>query len=1136
MEPRYRCVLREMLVILAVMLTGTVLLPTRAAAQNTTATVTGLVLDNQKLAAPGVAVVITDSDRGFTRATTTGQDGVFEIAGLQPGEYRLNASLQGFTPTQVDLRLEVNQRLRLDLVLQPGGVAEDVVVHQTAPLLDTVSSSVGQVIGEEQISQLPLNGRQFLELAMLVPGAHTSHGASTGTTTPLYWRPGQNSAISVTGGRPSANAFRIDGTTNTDPSFNTYIVNLPPDAIREFQIETASYSAELGAAGTGQVNVVTKSGTQAFHGSLYEYLRNSAFDARLFTSPHELPHFDQNQYGGTLGGPLVSKGTFFYGSFEGLRSSQGQSMVMSVPPEMWRMGDFSGGPPIYDPKTTIANPNFDPSKPASPTNPTLIRSQFPGNVIPMERINPVALSVLQQYVPLPNLGEGMDMGMGMSMGGTFNNYLDTRAQKLQNDQGTVRIDHGWQNGSLLFGRYTLSSERGFTPENLPGFGTNHDNRLQNVTASFVQPIGGRVVHELRVGFARMQLARDGEAAGVADLIGQLGIKGVGFGGPSAFGLPYFNVQGYQPFGDSLLCTPCRYDNKLLQIGDRLTWVRGQHSLKFGGDFRYFKWDMLGFFQNRGYYQFTNGFTTQTASNDGTGQALASFLLGQPTVMQRQAGLPSMNMRQPGYETFVQDDWRIGTHLTLNLGLRYEYMSPLHDANKILTNLVWIDGKPWAYAGGQAGYPLGLTYPDRNNFAPRIGASYNPDGGRYVIRGGYGGFYAYPEMNLWCNQVHNVPLVFPEIRTSNNFIPTLNGFDFADPVLGKTVVGFTAIDPHWQIPFIQQASASIERQVGSTMVIEVGYTGAWGRNLDRSHLVNNAAPSPLPLGPRRPYQTISFVPGTELPDTWPIQSMTFPVGPINLLEFTARSNYNAGYVQAKRRLARGLSFLANYTYAKSLSDSPSFRSPGMEPEVAQDQYNLANEWGPGSCDIRHRFVASLIYQLPLASQAPQSTSRLARIGRLIAGDWQIAAIHQMQTGFPFTVSVFGDTANAGALLNVNPVRANVVSGQSSSLPGDERSADRWFNTAAFVTPPAYTFGDVGRNSIYGPGLQKTDIALQRDFGLFGQTRLQFRAEAFNVFNHTNLGTPERFVNTPQFGSVVMSATSARQIQFVGRLMF
>ena len=389
-----------------------------------------------------------------------------------------------------------------------------------------------------------------------------------------------------------------------------------------------------------------------------------------------------------------------------------------------------------------------------------------------------------------------------------------------------------------------------------------------------------------------------------------------------------------------------------------------------------------------------------------------------------------------------------------------------------------------------GYPVGLAYPDRNNFAPRVGASYNPGGGRYVLRAGYGGFYAYPEMNLWCNQVHNVPLVFPEIRTSNNFIPSLSGFDFTDPVLGKTLVGFTALDPHWQIPFIQQASASVERQIGDTMVVEVGYTGAWGRNLDRARLVNNAAPSPLPLGPRRPYQTISFVEGTVLPDTWPIASMTFPVGPINLLEFTARSSYNAGYVQAKRRLADGLSFLASYTYARSMSDSPSFRSAAMEPEVPQDSYNLAADWGPAGCDIRHRFVTSLIYQLPLTSEAPQGGGAFMRAVKLVAGDWQVAVIHQMQSGFPFTISVFGDTANAGALLNVNPVRANAVPGQSPDLPKDERTADRWFNTAAFATPPAYTFGNAGRNSMYGPGLQKTDVALQRDFPVRrrGETRV------------------------------------------------
>lgn len=1092
------------------------------AAQTTTGAITGLVVDAQQLPMAGAIVVVEDVERGAQRTVRSGDDGSFEIAGLVPGEYRLTATNAGFSTTELRVRLEVNQRRRLDVIMQTAGVAEDVVVRQVTPLLNTVDASLGEVIEERQLSQLPLNGRQFLDLALLVPGVHASHGAGSGATLPLYWRPGQNSAISVTGGRPSANAFRIDGTTNTDPSFNTYIVNLPPDAIREFQIETGSYSAELGAAGNGQVNVVTRAGTQQLRGSVYDHLRNGAFDARPFNNPDELPHFARNQYGGTLGGPFPGKRTFFFASFEGLRSTQGQSMMMTVPVEGWRTGDFSGGPPLYDPLTTRPNPEFDPSRPAGPLNPQTIRSQFPGNRIPEHRIDPVALRVLRDFVPLPN------------MDGPVNNYLDTRAQTLRNDQGTIRLDHTSEQGLSAFGRYTLSEERGYTPENLPGFGAHHDNRVQSVTATVIHPFSPRLLHELRVGYSRMELNRLGEKANGEDLIGSLGIRGVGFGGSDAYGLPRFDVQGFDPIGDALLCTPCVYDNQLLQIGERVNWAAGAHSVRFGGDVRYFKWDMLGFFQNRGYYQFTPGFTTRTSSNDGTGNALASFLLGLPVLAQRQAGLPSMNMRQTGYEAFIQDDWRVGRHLTINAGLRYEYVTPLRDVAKGLTNLVWIDGKPRAYVGGQAGYPQGLTYPDRNNVALRAGFSYNPGGGHSVIRAGYGGFYAYPEMNLWCNQVHNVPLVFPEIKSSNPFTPAIFGFGFDPPVLGRTLVGFTAIDPHWQIPFIQQTSASVERQVGPDLVVETGYIGAWGRNLDRARLVNNAAPSPLPLGPRRPYQTISFLEGSTLPDTWPIASRTFPVGPINLLEFTARSEYHAGYAQAKQRLRNGLSFLASYTYSKSMSDSPSFRSAAMEPEVPQDSFDLDAEWGPAGCDLRHRFVASLIYEIPFRSSGPESGFK--RTARLLAGGWQLALIHQMQSGFPFTISVFGDTANAGALLNVNPVRANVVPGISPNLPKRERTADRWFNTDAFVTPQAFTFGNAGRNSVYGPGLSKTDLALQREFVVRHDVRVEFRAEAFNVFNVTNYGIPERFVNTPQFGSVIMAASPARQIQFVGRLKF
>ena len=1103
--------------------------PADVRAQGNTSSIRGTVMDEQRLPVPGAMLRIEDLNGGLRRSLDTKHDGSFEFAALQPGEYQVAVEASGFQPKQVRVHVEVNQRLRLDLTLATKGLSESVDVVDTTPLLHMNDAAVGGVVDEHQVAKLPLNGRQFLELALLVPGVHTSHGAQTGTTSALYWRPGQNSAISISGGRPNSNTYLLDGTTNTDPSFNTYVISLPPDSIREFQIQTGTYTAEVGGAGTGQVNVVTKSGTNKLHGTLYEYLRNSAFDARLFTSPEELPHFSQNQFGGTLGGPLRTDRTHYFVGYEGFRMVQGQSMLMTVPNERWRSGDFSGGPPIYDPATARPNPNFDPNRPESPTNPRIIRDQFPGNQIPASRINPVSRTVIDQFVPMPNLMEGADM---MGMGGA-SNYLDTRAQRLHSDQVNVRVDHSFSNGASAFARYSFSKDDGFTPENLPGFGANHDNKVQNLTLTSINPLSSSFVSELRIGFQKMQLHRLGENANGTDWISVLGIPGVGFGGPEAYGLPRFTVQGLEPFGDALLCTPCQYSNSVYQIGEHMTALRGSHSLKFGGDLRYFKWDMLGFFQNRGFFSFTPGFTTRTATNDGTGNALASFLLGLPVIAQRQAGLPSMNMRQTGVDAFIQDDWRVSEHLAVNLGLRYEFKTSLHDVNKVLTNLDWIDGRPMAYVGGQAGYPEGLAFADKNNLAPRVGLAFTPGGGRNVLRAGWGIFYSYSDMNLWCNQVHNVPLVFPQIIQSNNFVPSINGFGFAPPVLGTTRVAFTALDPHASTPRIQQASATFERQLGRSTMVQVGYLGAWGRNLDRSVLVNNApTPSSAALQPRRPVQTISFVPGTVLPPAFEGSGLTFPVGPINRLVNNGRSQYNAGWILAKRTLSNGLSFLANYTYARSYSDAPAFRSPAMESEVPQNSYDLAAEWGPDGCDIRHRFVTSVLYKIPFTSDTKNGSGLL----RQVFGDWEVAMIYQAQSGFPFTIGVVGDTANVGALLNVNPIRANVVPGVDPNLPGNQRTTDRWFNTAAFTTPAAFTFGNVGRNTMTGPALHKVDVALEKRIPTGRDKAVLFRTEVFNLFNHTNLGTPERFVNTPQFGTIIMAATSARQIQFVLRYLF
>lgn len=1113
---------RRRWVLTAVLAVNVTLIPSVARAQGSTGSVGGIIRDEQNLVVPGAPVTIAATDTRLTRTVPTDAAGGFDFPGLLPGEYVLTTELPGFQREQSRVRLEVNQRVRVDIVLRAAGLAQQLEVRETIPLLHSTDATVGAVIDQQQMAELPLNGRQFLDLALLVPGAHSSHGAQMGDMSPLYWRPGQNSAITIAGARPNSNVYLLDGTVNTDPSFNTYVISLPPDAIREFQIQTGTYTAELGA-GTGQINVVSRSGTSKMKGSLYEYLRNSRFDSPEFTNPDELPPFSQNQFGGTLGGPLGHR-LFFFGGYEGLRTTQHMSSILFVPGMAARLGDFSGGSPIYDPLTNRANPAFNPALPISAANPQFIRTQFPDNTIPLDRINPIARQILQKYVVQPNRDDPTD------------NYLDTRAQRLHNDAFNVRLDRSWAKGTSLFGRYSLSNETGFTPENLPGFGAFHRNRVQNLSVTLVNPTAKRVVTETRFGFARMRLHRFGETANGADLVTELGITGVGYGGSDAYGLPRFDIQGYDPIGDSLLCTPCRYSNNSFQIGERVTWSLGAHSVRFGGDARHFVWDMLGFFQNRGYFQFTPAITSRTSLADGTGDPLASFLLGTPALTQRQAGTPSMNMRQTTYSLFMQDDWRITPSVTLNLGVRYELQTPLRDINKILTNLDFSKGAPVAFVGGQNGYPRGLVYTDKNNVAPRVGVAWAPGNAANVLRAGAGIFYSYPDMNLWCNQVHNVPLVFPEIQINNAAAPAINSFGFAPPVLGRTLVGFTAIDTHLQIPRIAQASASFERQLGPHTMMQAGYLGAWGSSLDRSRLVNNAQPGPGGIQPRRPHQTISFVPDSDLgplPADVTVQSLTFPVGPINLLESTGRSSYNSIWLLGKRAFSGGLSFLGSYTYANSMTDAPTFRSPANEAEVPQNSFDPAADWGPSGCDVRHRFVSSVIYRVPFTSSGGRSTA--GRIARAIFGGWQASLIYQWQSGFPFTISVFGDTANAGALLNVNPIRADVVPGVSPELPPNQRSADMWFNTAAFTTPAPFTFGTATRNSVWAPGLSKADLALDRAIPA-GNIQLHARVEVFNLMNTVNYGTPNRFVNTPQFGTITEAATSARQIQFVLRATF
>jgi hypothetical protein len=1103
---------RAVLIVVWVALTASA-----ASAQTNLASVTGAITDPHGAAIPNAKLTLRASGVELVRSTISNGAGLYQFPDLQPGDYELQVEAAGFGPQARKFTLQVSQSLRVDMAMQLGRVEQHVEVVGTVQDLQTTNATLGQVIQPEMTAKLPLNGRHLLDLTLTVPNAHRGFGAQNGTTNPLYFRPGQDSALVLAGNRPNANYYLLDGSTDTDPTFSTLTFSPSPDAVEEFKVDLAGYSAEYGGAGGGQINIITKSGTNDWLGTIYEFIRNGSLDARAFNES-QVPPLIQNQFGASLGGPIQKGKTFFFASYEGFRMSTLVTNIETVPTALERVGIFSqSGQTIYNPASAYANPNYNPSLPTGPANPKVLRNPFPGDAIPSSMMNPVSLAAIQHF-PLPNLPQ--TAGQPDS-----NNYRDVRPGQQSFNQGTLRLDHDFSSGDTLFGRYSAQGETGFTPENLPTFGAFDNNTAQNLTLAYTRILSPTSVNEVWFGGSRLAMHRYAQDNYTNNYIAQLGIKGVGYGGKGAWGMPWFAIQGYSGLGDSFAATPVGDWDTLFQFGDTLTRQMGRHSLKIGGDYRPYFWPMWGFFQNRGFYQFTAGFTTRTASNDGTGSGLASFLLGDPVVKQRQAGIPIMDLRQWYGDGFIQDDWRATAATTLNLGLRYEFMSPLSDVQNPNSNLSFINGKPYAFIGGQQGMPRGLMNPNSLDFAPRFGIAQETSRGHFVIRAGYGIFFTPVDMNTWCDMRHQPPLVFPETQQSDNFIPSLNGFNFGPAALGQTVISYAAIPLNNPPEYISQWDFTVQKALPGNTLIEVGYDGSRGYHLQQAHLINNAPPGPGPIEPRRPYQTISFLPGTIFPPGFDAVRDTFPVSAINLLQNSANSWYDAAWVNAQRRFRHGLTFLANYTWSKSLTDAPDFRSPMDESVLPQNNANLAAEKGL-ACDVPQRLAASVVYDIPGLKG-----------GRLISGlttGWSMAEIYTLQSGYPFTISVVGDTANAGTLLGENPIRANYTG--APVFPAGTQNTMMWFNPAAFVTPPAYTFGNVGRNTVQGPGLQDLDMALMRNFQLTERCRLQFRAEFFNTLNNVNFGTPNRFVNEPGFGTITSASTEGREVQLSARVSF
>jgi len=1088
------------------------LLSARAQAQSDTAALTVVVTDDSGAAAPGATVLVKRLSTSESRELITDAGGRAAFSLLPPGTYEVAVTLKGFKPFRDGaVHLQVAQAARLEVKLGVGDVAEGVVVTADVRLLSLDTVAQGTVVGEEKVQALPLNGRQFIQLALLVPGANPG-GRSVQQNTV---RQNEIGGLSVSGGRTNNTAFLLDGAVNTDPDYNSLNYSPSIDAIAEFQVQTAQFSAEYGRAG-GQVNVVTKSGESQMHGSLFEYLRNKVFDSKPFNLVGDLPQFKRDNFGASLGGPLARDRVFFFAAYEQLRRREGAGglTTVTVPTQLERQGDFSQSPGgIFDPTTGNNN-----------------RAAFPGNRIPQNRIDPLALAALSA-LPLPNLG---DRG-----------YVNTEsllAQDIYN--GSLRLDANLDPNNHLFARYSMASENSTIPDVVPARDTVSDARPQNAVLGWTRVLNPRTVNELRAGFSRLTLT-SGLPEPSFTVAGQ------------QRALPRFIVTGYPTMGGAGAFTGTTgggivdIRNTVYQVYDNLSLTRNKHAMKAGFEVLWIEYNRTEVQGTFGTYQFSAGYTSRTASNDGTGNPLASFLLGQPQQGNRAIGPSTIAGRQPYLSAYVQDDWRVNDRLTLNLGVRYELAPPMYDANGHMASIdfsnvptpaqIFAQGRPAFYTPtvficGQSGYPRGCAYTDKDNVAPRLGVVFRASD-RTVVRAGGGLYFAATDANPLFRLAAGLPANIAQTISFNNFVPArASGYDIFGPAtLGPVQIQQAALDLHQETSRSYQWSAGVQHELGHNWIIEVSYIGTRGRDLEQNVQVNNAQPGLGAVDPRRPFAGLLFAQGSQFPDYVTVQGDRVPVGLINYFPHSAKSEYDALALRVEKRLAGGFSLLSAYTLSKARSNAPQFRNAGgingSENSPPQDSFNLDAEWGPAYYDARHRWVTSVTAELPFGPG-----KRFAQTGlwSKVLADFRVSGIYTMQSGFPFTVNLRGDTAGVGAGTGGIFVRANPVPGVDPYLPSSAWASGQYLNTAAFSAPPAGAFGTVGRNSIVGPPYLDLDLSIVRTFPL-GRARLDLRAEAFNLTNQRNYVLVGRILNDPTFGQI-LSQSDPRQWQFGIRLSF
>ena len=1096
----------------------------------TLGTITGEVKDASGGVVPGVTVTVVNKATNATRTTTTNEVGLFDFPALPPGPYTVKSELSGFKTVARELELQVQQTVRVNFTLELGTISEMATVTGVSPLVETSNATIGTVIENRRIVELPLNGRNYLQLVALSPNVSADF-AGPGQAGDRQGGTRANQQLSISGQRREFNNYTLDGVDNTDVNFNTYIFLPSVDALEEFKVQTGVYSAEFGR-GASQVNVVTKSGTNNLRGTIFEFHRDDALDARPYAftvaqSAAPKAPFKWDQYGYTAGGPVFRNRLFFMSNFEGYRDRKQFQNTFNVPSAAMRTGNFS------ELLNNLGPLNAQTGQPTGiivdPTQCTVVGTTrtcapFPGNIIPASRLHETSQQLLEFY-PEP------------TSGGLVNNYLALQDREINKYQYTQRMDVLQGSASTWMGRYSYAKENEVSPA-LKLNGTKLDTRVHQAAMGNTWTLSSNIVNEFRFGYNYFFNTFGRELAFERDVVQELGIPGISLNPPEAWGIPSIGITGFSGFGDSTE-GPYTNRNHAMELNDNLTWIRGRHSFKVGGQIRFDRYNQVGNQFARGNFQF---------QNIATGYGFGDFLLGYPQQTESAVALAVTKFRAVSQSYYFTDTWKIRSNMTLDLGLRYEYTPPWLDKNGTLMNadipchdrtpnvqnrdchptLVRI-GSGDVYEDTVLRFApniqvardgrLGdrLVFDDKKNFAPRFGWAYNPSE-KWSFRAGTGIFYMQDTGNPRFDMARNMSgrrrdntlLLTPDLTFDVPFrgVGSANDCGVAPPLVCLTNVYVLGNMPDRKTPYMWQYLFNVQRELGGQTALEIGYLGSRSYRLERMFDWNETIPGVTgTVQSRKPY-----------PEFTKVQE----IGNV------AEARYNSLAVKLTRRLHNGLSLLGGYTLSKSTDSGSGIRTLNGDTLFPQDSFCLDCEWGPSIFDVRHRFVSSILYELPFGNGKPYLTDG---IGGALLGGWQISSIISISSGFPRNVIVGTDRSNTGG----GQDRPNAT-GEEVELPSDQRTVQRWFNTNAYVPQALGTWGNVGRNTVLGPGITSVDASIIRNFRIGASKTLQFRLEAFNALNHPVWNDPNTTLTSPNYGQITTTRRPMRELQLGLKFVF